>query len=81
MKAIDREKQEVVGRWLIDSDGYYPYCSICLKEPKNGIMTEECPNCKTKMVVENKYANINVYGLKPLTNADKVRSMNDEELK
>ena len=33
------------GRWLINSDGYYPYCSVCKEEPKNGIMTHYCPNC------------------------------------
>ena len=33
------------GQWLINSDGYYPYCSICLCEPQNRIMTTYCPNC------------------------------------
>ena len=41
---------EVVhGRWLINSDGYYPYCSECKEEPKSGIMTNYCPNCGAKM--------------------------------
>ena len=41
---------EVVhGRWLINSDGYYPYCSVCKEEPKNGIMTHYCPNCGARM--------------------------------
>lgn len=31
-------------RWLINSDGYYPYCSACMAEPKNGVMTDFCPN-------------------------------------
>lgn len=39
----------VHGRWLINSDGYYPYCSVCKEEPKNGIMTHYCPNCGCKM--------------------------------
>ena len=39
----------VPGRWLINSDGYYPYCSECKEEPKNGIMTHYCPNCGAKM--------------------------------
>lgn len=39
----------VRGRWLINSDGYYPYCSVCKEEPKNGIMTHYCPNCGCKM--------------------------------
>lgn len=37
--------QVVPGRWLINSDGYYPYCSECKEEPKSGIMTHYCPNC------------------------------------
>lgn len=45
---------EVVhGRWLINSDGYYPYCSECKEEPKNGIMTHYCPNCGAKMDKED----------------------------
>lgn len=31
--------------WLINPDGYYPYCSACGEEPKNGIMTLFCPSC------------------------------------
>ena len=37
------------GRWLINSDGYYPYCSVCMKEPENGVMTDYCPNCGAEM--------------------------------
>ena len=45
---------EVVhGRWLINSDGYYPYCSECKEEPKSGIMTHYCPNCGCKMDKED----------------------------
>ncbi len=33
------------GQWMICSDGYYPYCSICKNEPKSRIMTDYCPNC------------------------------------
>ena len=40
----------VPGRWLINSDGYYPYCSECKEEPKNGIMTHYCPNCGANMM-------------------------------
>ena len=41
---------EVVhGRWIICSDGYYPYCSVCKAEPKHGEMTNYCPNCGAKM--------------------------------
>ena len=35
------------GRWLINSDGYYPYCSQCKYEPKE--MTRYCPNCGVEM--------------------------------
>ena len=41
------------GRWLINSDGYYPYCSVCKEEPKSGIMTHYCPNCGCKMDKED----------------------------
>ena len=37
------------GRWLINSDGYYPYCSECKAEPKSGKMTNFCPSCGAKM--------------------------------
>ena len=40
-------------KWLINSDGYYPYCSLCKGEPQNGVMTKYCPNCGAKMVVTN----------------------------
>ena len=39
----------VHGQWIISSDGYYPYCSECKVEPKNGEMTNYCPNCGAKM--------------------------------
>ena len=37
------------GKWLICTDGYYPYCSECRNEPKSGIMTKYCPECGTRM--------------------------------
>lgn len=36
-----------IGKWLINSDGYYPYCSQCKYEPKE--MTRYCPNCGVEM--------------------------------
>ena len=45
--------QVVHGRWIINSDGYYPYCSECKEEPKSGIMTHYCPNCGCKMDKED----------------------------
>lgn len=37
------------GKWKINSDGYYPYCSECNNEPENGKLTKYCPNCGAKM--------------------------------
>ena len=45
----DAQKQPESGEWLINSDGYYPYCSICKNEPKGRIMTDYCPNCGAYM--------------------------------
>ena len=42
------------GKWLINSDGYYPYCSECKEEPKSGIMTNYCPNCGAKLDLNGK---------------------------
>lgn len=39
----------VVGEWKINCDGYYPYCSNCKNEPKNGVMSDFCPNCGADM--------------------------------
>lgn len=37
------------GEWKINCDGYYPYCSECKEEPKNGVMSDFCPHCGAKM--------------------------------
>ena len=37
------------GCWIINSDGYYPQCSECMKEPQGKVMTDWCPNCGAKM--------------------------------
>ena len=44
------------GEWKINPDGYYPYCSSCKTEPKNGVMSNYCPNCGVKM----KKGNLNI---------------------
>lgn len=37
------------GEWKINCDGYYPYCSNCGCEPKNGVMSNFCPDCGANM--------------------------------
>ena len=37
------------GKWLISSDGYYPYCSECNYKPKSREMTKFCAECGAKM--------------------------------
>ena len=37
------------GTWIISSDGWYPYCSICNNEPEGGKMTTYCPSCGARM--------------------------------
>lgn len=46
------ESEKRKGRWLINSDGYYPYCSACLSEPENRKMTDYCPKCGAYMKAE-----------------------------
>ena len=41
------------GHWIICSDGYYPYCSVCKCEPKGREMTKFCGECGAKMDEEN----------------------------
>ena len=43
------QPEQKIGHWIICSDGYYPYCSQCLNEPKNRIMTKYCGECGAKM--------------------------------
>lgn len=48
INAPTADVQEVRhGEWIISSDGYYPYCSECWKEPKE--ISEFCPHCGAKM--------------------------------
>lgn len=52
-KVEEMESEDVEsikhGRWLINSDGYYPYCSECNEEPTMRIMSKFCPSCGAKM--------------------------------
>ena len=43
------QTERKTGHWIINSDGYYPYCSECRMEPKSGDMTDFCPNCGADM--------------------------------
>jgi hypothetical protein len=51
IKALEN-RRKIQGQWLINSDGYYPYCSICKNEPQNRVMTKYCPNCGAYMKAE-----------------------------
>ena len=53
-------KEESTGEavWIIDPDGYYPYCSHCHYEPERYLFNKDnrtpcCPNCGFKMRKEN----------------------------
>ena len=49
MWLIIKKNKTREARWIINSDGYYPYCSACMTEQQNGEMTDYCPNCGAKM--------------------------------
>ena len=51
LNTVPAEDVEPVrrGHWIINSDGYYPQCSECMKEPQGRVMTDWCPNCGAKM--------------------------------
>lgn len=36
-------------KWIINSDGYYPYCSNCKEIPECGVMSKYCPECGARM--------------------------------
>ena len=52
IRTIDPASLKEHARWEISLDGYYPYCSKCNEEPKNGVMSNYCPNCGAKMDLE-----------------------------
>ena len=39
------------GEWKINSDGYYPYCSVCgtVADQLTKHLTKYCPNCGARM--------------------------------
>lgn len=47
--GIALDKAVVRAEWKINCDGYYPYCSNCGAEPKNGVMSKFCPECGAYM--------------------------------
>lgn len=47
--SVNTDRKVVHGKWLINCDGYYPYCSVCQSEPESRNMTKYCPNCGAKM--------------------------------
>jgi hypothetical protein len=47
----------VRGEWKINPDGWYPYCSNCGNEPKNGVMSDYCPDCGAYMKGETNAEN------------------------
>ena len=51
VEEMDNEDVEPVKhcRWLINSDGYYPYCSECKCEPDDRKMSKHCPHCGARM--------------------------------
>ena len=48
-RKADSKTKRGNARWLISSDGYYPYCSACMAEPEDGKMTDFCPSCGARM--------------------------------
>lgn len=50
INALSSEVEKVKhAKWEISCDGYYPYCSHCKTEPKNGVMSKRCPECGAYM--------------------------------
>lgn len=42
-----------VAKWIISSDGYYPYCSNCKTDPGGGRLSKFCPECGFSMIGDN----------------------------
>ena len=50
MNAPIADVTEVIhAKWIINSDGYYPYCSNCKEIPEYGVMSKYCPECGARM--------------------------------
>ena len=49
---MNNYNRKTEGIWIINPDGWYPYCSECGYEPewsKEDNRTPTCPNCGRKM--------------------------------
>lgn len=46
--AVDAA-EVIHAKWVINSDGYYPYCSNCKEIPEYGVMSKYCPECGARM--------------------------------
>lgn len=44
-----KEHAKPKGKWEINCDGYYPYCSECKNEPMMRGLPDFCPNCGADM--------------------------------
>lgn len=49
VNAMQLSPSRPKGHWIINANGYYPYCSECKTEPKSGDMTDFCPSCGADM--------------------------------
>ena len=48
-EPVNNDNKSKLGKWIISSDGYYPYCSECKEVPEDGIVANVCPSCGIKM--------------------------------
>lgn len=52
VELADDVAEVIHAKWIINSDGYYPYCSSCKKIPECGVMSKYCPECGARMKKE-----------------------------
>lgn len=50
LEAAIKALEEHTAHWDISCDGYYPFCSVCRKEPPGREMSAYCPHCGRRMV-------------------------------
>lgn len=50
LKKISMKENCNYAKWIISSDGYYPFCSKCgYWLPYKSKLSKKCPNCKAEM--------------------------------